>query len=80
MVKHNVLVPLRGRANPFLPIVASPGAYTMDLMEISSYVVDNPNNPLHAQTNALNANLYAGGLNTFWCLLKLHLANFMHTL
>ena len=48
MVKHNVLTPLRGRPNPFLPIVASPGAYTMDLMEVSSYVVDNPDNPLHA--------------------------------
>ena len=61
MVKSNVLTPLRGKANPFLPIAASPGSFTMDLMEISSYVIDNPDKPLYADTNVLNANRYAGG-------------------
>ena len=70
MVKHNVLTPLRGKANPFLPIVASPGAYTMDLMEVSLYVVDNYNKPLHAQSNALNANVHAGGYKFILVLIE----------
>lgn len=70
MVKHNVLTPLRGRSNPYLPIVASPGAYTMDLMEVSSYIIDNYNNPLYAQTNAINANAQAGGYKYILVLIE----------
>ena len=61
MVKHNVLVPYTGRNNPYIAIAAFPNSYTMDVMEISSYVVDNEDNPLYAQNNSLNANLHAGG-------------------
>ena len=42
----------------------------MDLMEISSYVVDNPDNPLHVQSNALNANLHAGGYKFILVLIE----------
>ena len=70
MVKSNVLTPLRGKANPFLPIAASPGSFTMDLMEISSYVVDNSNKPLYADTNVLNANRYAGGYSYILVLIE----------
>ena len=70
MVKSNVLTPLRGKANPFLPIAASPGSFTMDLMEISSYVVDNPDKPLYADTNVLNANKYAGGYSYVLVLIE----------
>ena len=61
MSKHEVLVPYTGRINPYISIVAYPNSYTMDVMEISSYVVDDKDNPLYAQNNSLNANIHAGG-------------------
>ena len=70
MVKHKALVPYTGLPNPYLPIVAPPNSYTMDIMNIESYIVDNEDNPLHAQTNSLNTNKFTGGYKHILVLIE----------
>lgn len=50
------------KRNPLLSIAPPPDSYTMDLMEISSYAVQNEDKPMVSKRNKILHNVHSGGI------------------